>query len=196
MRRSPVALAAALALAVLAGGALAAAGGLTGFLLRSGEQTGFHLHGRPVTQTTITAFVNFGGGTRKERQTETAQLTKEGFVLASNEQLSASGGRAGFSLAMEFTSPTGASAAAGDLLKTAIQGQKGSKLSRFRVKGVPSARGVLARGGTVDTANVYWTEGSCAFGSGDYIPSGAGPVTAPVITGAQKLNRRTRGTCP
>lgn len=188
---------AALAAAALAATALAATGTLTGFLLRTGEQTGYRVRTRPATQTSVATFVNFGGGTKAQRLTETAQLLKEGFVAASDEQLGATHGRQGFSLAIEFTSPTGAQAGAGDFLATAVTQQKGAKVSRFRIKAVPSARGVLARypGGT-STANVYWTEGQCAFGSGDFIPKQAGPVTAPVVAGVERLYRRTGGTCP
>lgn len=188
---------ATLAAIALTATALAATGTLTGFLLRSGEQTGFRVRTRPATQTSVATFVDTGGGTKQQRLTETAQLLKEGFVAASDEQLGATHGRQGFALVIEFTSPTGAQAGAGDLLTTAFTQQPGAKVSRFRIKAVPSARGVLARypGGT-STANVYWTEGQCAFGSGDIVAKDAGPVIPPVVAGVKRLYKRTRGTCP
>jgi hypothetical protein len=188
---------ATLAAIALTATALATTGILTGFLLRSGEQTGFRVRTRPATQTSVATFVNFGGGTKAERSTETARLLKEGFVAASDEQLGATHGRQGFSLAIEFTSPTGAEAGAGDLFTTAVTQQHGAQVSRFRIRAVPSARGLLARypGGT-STANVYWTEGQCAFGSGDLVAKHAGPVTPPVVAGVERLYRRTGGTCP
>ncbi|HWF25642.1 MAG TPA: hypothetical protein VG275_09360 [Solirubrobacteraceae bacterium] len=187
----------ALAATALAATALAAPATLTGFLLRSGEQTGFRVRTRPATQTSVAAFVKSSGGTKRQKLTETAQLLKEGFVAASDEQLGATHGRQGFSLAIEFTSPAGAEAGAGDRFTTAFTQQKGAKLSRFRIKAVPSARGVLARypGGT-STANVYWTEGQCAFGSGDLVAKQAGSVVPPVVAGVKRLYKRTGGTCP
>jgi hypothetical protein len=197
VRRLRLALAAAgIVLLVVATTTFAAPSGLIGFLLRSGEQTGFSVEGRPAVQKSIKAVVNYGGGSRKQRQTITQLLTKGGFVAAADEHLRASDGRAGFSLVMEFESAASARAAATYLLKLAIQQQKGATVSRFKVKGV-GAHGVLATGpNVVDTANLYWTEGRCAFGSGDFVPSKADAVSRPVITGAQSLFKRSEATCP
>jgi hypothetical protein len=195
----PKALAAtAVVVVAMAATALAATSiGLTSFLLRSGEQTGFAVPAGSVhTQTTVKAFVNFSGGTKKQKQAEAAELEKAGFVAASDEQLRASHGRQGFSLVMEFTGSAGARLAAAKLFKMAVQGQKGAKLGYFRVKGISSARGVAAVSSGVSTANVYWTEGRCAFGSGDYVPKHAGALTKPVTSGALALHARTKGTCP
>lgn len=194
-----VLIATSLALATTAAAALGAtSSGLAGFLLRSGEQTGFRVHGAPRTQTSVQAFVSFAGGSTKAKQTETAVLEKAGFVAASEEQLRASHGRQAFSLVMEFTSSASARAAVAYLIKSAAQGQKakGTKIATYRVKGVPSARGVTAVNRTVSTANNYWTEGRCAFGSGDYITKRTDPLSGPVISGVQALYRRTKGVCP
>ena len=74
--------------------------------------------------------------------------------------------------------------------------QKGAKIAHFRVKGVPGARGVTAHSGNVSTANAYWADGHCTFGSGDYVPEHAGPLSKPVISGIQSLYRRVKGACP
>jgi hypothetical protein len=187
----------ALVLAVMTATALAATSvGLTGFLLGSGEQTAFRVSGHPATQSTVKAFVHFSGGTRKEKQIETAQLDKAGFVAAADEQLRAPHGRQGFSLVIEFAGSAGARATVAELLKQAILVQPGAKLTHFKVKGVAGAHGVTAVTAIVSTANVYWTEGRCAFGSGDYVPKGASAASKPVISGVLALHARTKGTCP
>jgi hypothetical protein len=189
--------AAALVLAVMTAGAAAATSiGLTGFLLGSGEQTAFRVSGHPATQSTVKAFVNGAGGTKKEKQIEAAQLEKAGFVAAADEQLRASHGRQGFSLVMEFGGSAGARAAVAVLFKNAVLGQQGAKLAYFKVKGVAGTHGVTAVTRTVSTANVYWTEGRCTFGSGDYVPKRASAVSKPVIRGVLALQARTKGTCP
>ena len=182
---------------VLAASALAAGVGLTGFLLRSGEQTGYPVTGKRATQNSIEAYVNYGGGSKKQKRAETAELKKAGFLEAADEQLRASHGREAFSLVMEFSSSAGAQTIAAGLLSNAIKLQgKSAKLSRFTIPGVPSAAGVVAKAGRVATANVYWTAGDCAFGSGDYVPKHAGPVSTPVIAGVKALDKRIYDSCP
>ena len=127
---------------------------------------------------------------------EAAQLEKAGFVAAADEQLRASHGRQGFSLVMEFGGSAGARAAVAVLFKNAVLGQQGAKLEYFKVKGVAGTHGVTAVTRTVSTANVYWTEGRCTFGSGDYVPKRASAVSKPVIRGVLALQARTKGTCP
>jgi prepilin-type processing-associated H-X9-DG protein len=180
-----------------AGTALAVAtASLSSFLLSSGEQTNYKVSGHPATQDSIKAFVNYGGGSKKDKQAETAELLKTGFVGAADEQLRASHGRQAFSLVMEFSSDAGAQAAAAYMLKGAIQNQKGAKIAHFKVKGVPGARGITAHSGNASTANAYWADGHCTFGSGDYVPEHAGPLSKPVIAGIQSLYRRVKGACP
>jgi hypothetical protein len=170
---------------------------LSSFLLSSHEQTGYSVSGHPAIQSSTKAFVSYGGGSTKTKETETAELTKAGFIAAADEQLRASHGRQGFSLVMEFTSAAGAQSAATNLFKNAIAQQgKGAKLIRFKVKGVPGAKGVIAVGAGASTSNVYWADGQCAFGSGDYVPKQAGALDKPVITGVQSVHQRVKGACP
>jgi hypothetical protein len=195
---SKVLAATAIIVVAAAGAALAVVTrSLSSFLLSSHEQTAYSVSGHPSTQSSTKAFVNYGGGSKKAKETETAELTKAGFIAAADEQLQASHGRQGFSLVMEFTSAAGARTAAVYLFKNAISEQgKGAKLTRFKVKGVSSAKGVIAHGAGASTSNVYWSDGQCAFGSGDYVPKQAGALDKPVISGVQSLHKRVKGACP
>jgi hypothetical protein len=190
----------ALVLLALCASALAATG-FTRFLLRSGEQPGFKVDGRPAVAKTIASYLKESGLKGKQAAAQTKLLTAAGFTGGAQEQLSGPGGLQGFSLVGTFSKRTGATAVKQNLLTTAISQQKGggTKEYRFKVPGVPSAGGVTAITGKVATANVYWTEGGCAFGSGLYLPNGGSMTTAaiakPVIAGVQSLHQRTHGNC-
>jgi hypothetical protein len=190
-------------LALCAGGvALAAAPSLQSFLLRSNEQPGFtvikHTRG---TQPTAAAYAKWSGVSPADQKAYAEKLKKTGFVQAAGEQLEGKhGARQGFSLVVEFKTAKGAAALAKSLYKKAVSGQSGAKLKKFTVPGVSTAQGITATEKPVATANVYWTEGRCAFGSGLFLPHGSGlsskQIASRVIAGVESQHRRTDGRCP
>jgi len=96
-------------------------------------------------------------------------------VQAAGEQLEGKhGARQGFSLVGRVQDPKGAAALAKSLYKKAVSGQSGAKLKKFTVRVLSTAQGITATEKPVATANVYWTEGRCAFGSGLFLPHGSG----------------------
>jgi hypothetical protein len=171
------------------------------YLLRSGEQPGFHVAGRPVVAPTVAASVRDLHMTGPQATTFARLLTGAGFAGGAQERLAGPGGQQGFALVATFTRASGPATVRNYLIATAYHDNAGGhiRLVRFRVPGVPSARGVTASDGAVATANAYWTEGRCVFGSGLYLPSAAGrtpaAIAAPVITGIRSQRARTHGHC-
>lgn len=192
-------IAAVLSVAVISATAQASGGRIARFLLRADEQPGFTRFGGPTVVTSLrtflrTLYVDHGRRFRADLR----RLRAEGFSGAAHELLQADNGRSGFSLVIELATPAAARAETRILLSRAYRNNHGAAFTAFRVPGVPSARGVRALGGPQPggTANVYWVEGRCAFGSGDYVPLAGSPLSRPVIAGAQALARRTGGHCP
>ncbi len=187
----------ALVATVGAGAGLAlAAGGLRALLLRSGEQTGFRVVGHDSRWTTAARFVKDGGEKGKQAQRDTRALKAAGFKRAISEQLAGSAGAQGFSLVVQLGSRAGATKLARTLaLRASKQGR--GKLTRFKVPGVPSARGYawVSAKGKPSVANVYWTIRRCTLGSGDYLPLGQAPAK-PVIAGVRALVHRVGHVCP
>lgn len=183
---------AALALALLPGPASAAGLGLTAYLLRSGEQPGFSVLGRPVVSRSLAPFLL--GDSPRQRAARGRMLRAAGFRAFAAEQLTGARGQQGFSLVFELTSPAGARSVAAAFDRWASIGQSG-RLTAFTVPGVGRSAGVRAVARGISTANAYWVEGRCALAAGDALTRSDAGVAAPVIAGARALYRRTRGVC-
>jgi hypothetical protein len=172
----------------------------TAALLQNGEQTGFNVSAGSVkTFSNSAQFIAFQGDTGAQASKDLALLTGAGFTGGANEQLSGSGGSAGFSLMGVARGATGATSLKLALYKAAFAGQPGT-VTTFRISGVPSAVGLTAREpGGVATSNVYWTFGHCVLGSGLKLPAGgsmtAAEVNAPVVAGITSQNARMAPHC-
>jgi hypothetical protein len=193
-------------LAVMGGVASAAGDPFSGYLLHSGEQTGYKVAKPPAVAPTVAAYVKLSGLTGAAAKAETSLLTRAGFVGGAQEPLSDSGGRAGFSLVGTFVKPGGPKLVRDSFYSSALTSQKAEKLTKvttFRIPGVASARGVTAittaKRGLIATANIYWTEGACALGSGLLLPGADGlstkAIDAPAIAGVKAQVKRTKGKC-
>jgi hypothetical protein len=66
-----------------------------------------------------------------------------------------------------------------------------ANLRRFRVPGIPGARGWTASEPHV--GNVLWVQGRCMLTLGN---QGPGPFAGPLSTGARAIYERTNGECP
>ena len=169
---------------------------LSHFLLKSNEQPGYTVGGRPTTMTTVAGLLQGGPFTAKQHQSIAHTLTQAGFVKAVEESTKGTGSNEGFSLVMQFSSPAGAQTGAALFLHIAQTGQKGSKL--FTISGVSGAEGVTVTGGAGGSANAYWSAGDCAFGSGLYDGTAvsAKAAAAPLETGIRSQAKRIGTTCP
>jgi hypothetical protein len=176
----------------------AATSPLAQFLLKSHEEPGFTVSGRPSTVTAPSGLIATGSLDPSETKSFVSTLRKAGFVKAVVEdtQGSSSGSNEGLSLVIQFTNPAGAKAGAALFLQVAKSGQTGAKL--FTVSGVPGAKGVTVTGGAGGSANAYWSAGDCAFGSGVYegLVQSAKAAAAPVAAGIKAQAKRVGTTCP
>jgi hypothetical protein len=169
---------------------------LSHFLLKSNEQPGYTVGGRPTTMTTAAGLVEGGPFTAKQSKTIINELKQGGFVKAVEESTKSTGSNEGFSLVMEFSSPAGAQSGAALFLHIAQTGQAGSK--PFTISGVSGAKGVTVTGSAGGSANAYWSAGDCAFGSGLYDGTAISPkaAAAPLETGIRSQAKRVGTTCP
>lgn len=188
-----------LVLPALGLGSMAGAGtssSLAQFLLKSKEQPGYTVGGRPETLNTPSAVLKGGLYAAGETKSLVSALKKAGFVKAVEESIAASANNEGFSLVMEFKTAAGAQTGAALFLRLATTNQAGSK--PFSVAGVPGAKGVTVTGGAGGSANAYWSAGDCAFGSGIYDDTAASAKAAasPVQAGIKAQATRVGTTCP
>lgn len=171
---------------------------LATFLLSSGQQPGYTVNGRATIYATVASLISGYGLTGNEETTYEKDLNDAGFELSEGESLSGSG--EGFSNVTEFTTAAGAKAWTDDAFRLSKSKQGSATILLFRVPGVGDARAFIARGNPVATANAYWTDGRCSFGSGLYLPNGANETTAeiaaPVIKGIEAQHARTGNACP
>jgi len=174
----------------------ATASPLSQFLLKSYEEPGFAVSGRPSTITSPSGLIASGSLTKSESKSFAGTLRKAGFVKAVEENTTGKGSNEGISLVMQFTNPAGAQAGAALFLQVAKQGQAASK--PFSVAGVAGAKGVTVTGGAGGSANAYWSAGDCAFGSGVYqgTVTSAKAAAAPVQAGIRAQAKRVGTTCP
>lgn len=191
---------AVVALTCTAGLAMAATK-LSSYLLRDGQQPGFHVSGRRRSAPTVAAYVRSLGLTSKRAaRAVTKLLTDAGYSGGVTEPLSGALGEKGFSLVNTFTKASGPAAGRTFLYDNALAVQKGEgTVTTFRVPGLRSARGVTAIDAGNATSNVYWIEGSCVLGSGLYLRDAtnmtAAQVNAPVIKGIRSQHARMHGRC-
>ena len=185
-----------LVLGLAAPAAAASSSSLSHFLLKSGEQPGYSVGGRPTTSNTAAGFIQGGQFTAKQAKSIANTLKKAGFVKALEEHTTGSGGSEGFSFVIQFTNPAGAQTGAAQFLHLAQTGQRGSK--PFSVSGVTGAKGVTVSGGAGASVNAYWSAGDCAFGSGLYNPraTSAKSAAAPIQVGIRSQSKRVGTTCP
>ena len=169
---------------------------LSQFLLKSKEQPGYTVGGRPATLSTPSALLEGGLYTSGQKKNLVSALKKAGFVKAVEETISASANNEGFSLVMQFQNAAGAQTGAALFLRLATTDQAGTK--PFSVVGVQNAKGVTVTGGAGGSANAYWTAGDCAFGTGIYDDTAvsAKAVAAPVQAGIKSQAARVGTTCP
>jgi hypothetical protein len=166
------------------------------FLLKSGEQPGYTVGGRPTTSSTPASLIEGGQFTTRQAKSIVNTLKTAGFVKALEEHTTGSGGSEGFSLVMQFSNAAGAQTGAALFLHLAQSGQKGPK--PFSVSGVTGAKGVTVNGSAGASANAYWSAGDCAFGSGLYNPRAttAKSAAAPIQAGIRSQAKRVGTTCP
>jgi hypothetical protein len=183
------------------GGVALARDTVSRYLLRSGQQPGFRVSGRPVFAPTVSASIRDLHMRGRQATAFARLLTRAGFAGGAQEQLVGQGGRQGFSLVTTLARASGPAAVRNYLITNAYQDNTSAhgRLIRFRVPGMPSARGVTAFDGTVATSNAYWIEGRCVLGSGLFLPSAdkltTAAVNAPVIAGIRAQWARTHGHC-
>lgn len=155
-------------------------------LLTSAEMPqGFSTNGRPNVVMSIPAWLQASQTPAARKRSETARLTRLGFVAAATQNLT-SGKGPGLSLVEQFRAPAGArSEFAGQV--AAFKFSPGVK--QFPVSGIPASFGFgVSNGGT----NVVFADGDYYYVVGAAIPPTASNRSA-VIGAAQKLYRRVHG---
>jgi hypothetical protein len=169
---------------------------LSHFLIKSGEEPGYSVSGRPTTITTAAGMVAGGSLSKSQSQSIISALRKAGFVKAVEENTKGTGSNEGLSLVIQFSSPAGAKTGAALLLHLAKTGQGGTK--PFTVAGVPGAQGVTLTGSAGGSANAYWSTGDCVLGSGLYDGTAisAKAAASPVEAGIRSQAKRVGATCP
>jgi hypothetical protein len=160
------------------------------FLMQPGEEPGFEPGEEPGTEHGAQALA---GGYAAE---EVRRLRRAGFISLTFQPLSGDRGNAGVSTVLLFKTPEGAR----DWLRyeTSDEGidsmVPGAKPRRFRVSGVPGARGWTGRdrhGNPI--GHVFWVQGRCELLLGN---EGKGDFVEPLSIGARAIYDRTDGTCP
>jgi hypothetical protein len=169
---------------------------LSHFLLKSNEEPGFTVSGRPMTISTPAGLIDGGSLSKRQTRTVVTTLHKAGFVKALEEETKGTVNNVGLSLVIQFGSPAGAQAGAALLLHLAKSGQAGSK--PFAVAGVTGAQGVTVTGSAGGSANAYWSTGDCVFGAGIYdaTVTSAKAAAAPVQAAIKSQARRVGTICP
>ena len=169
----------------------AARAGLTQFLLRAGEETGFAPVGRVKTISSVTALVKFDEGTSAEAR----RLRSEGYVSFTYQSIKGASGP-GTSNVEEFAAGTGARRELAYEGSPSVLAKQfaGAKLKRFAVPGVPGAVGFTAsQTHKLHVGNVFWTEGRCEMTLGN---EGPGPFSRSLSAGVKAIYDRTHGECP
>ena len=169
---------------------------LSQFLLKSGEQTGYSVGGKPATSSTPSGFLEGDQFTASQLRNAKSTLKKDGFVKAVEESSKGPGSSDGFSWVIEFTNAAGATSAAALFLHLAQANQNSTQ--PFSVSGVSGAKGVTDTGSEGGSANAYWSGGDCAFGSGLYNPdvTSATKAAAPVQAGISSQYKSFGTFCP
>jgi hypothetical protein len=160
------------------------------FLMQAGEEPGFEPTEDPRTDHGVQALAGAFGANEVER------LRRAGFISITFQPLSSDDGNAGVSTVLLFKTAEGAR----DWLEyeTSDEGIEsmvpGEKPKRFRVPGVPGARGWTGRdrhGNPI--GHVFWVQGRCEMLIGN---EGKGDFVKPLSIGAKTIYERTKGLCP
>ncbi|MDQ4144385.1 MAG: hypothetical protein M3198_11695 [Actinomycetota bacterium] len=193
--------AAALALAVVAGGCgtsstspsaeLAASPttrDLERFLIRANEAPGFSPSGKPETISGVRAFVADLQGTKADEQ----RLRDHGFQVFVVQPLEGPSDAAGVTNVSLFSTEEGAARELQYLLGNIDNEFPGAKIERFDVPGLSTATGYTAElPDGVKVANVNWSQGRCVMTLGSQPP-----FVDELRAGVRALYERTEGTCP
>ena len=161
---------------------------LARYLVRADEEPGFRPTVRRPVVSSAKAWVR--GMPAAVAAATIKRYAVEGFVAATGERMKGADGAEGIDLVNEFKSHAGAMREMTWLIHWA------HPTRRFAVNGVPSAAGTIQVLASTSAANVYWVQGRCTLGIGDYLPHSVHPLTSPLIKAAQTLYRRTGGSCP
>ena len=168
---------------------------LTARVIAHGEFAGFGPFGPAQVQTfrTPAAFLAaYQQGATPSQVTEwIALLRREGFVAVAAEQLgSLKANRGGLSWAMELGSSADAKS---ELAKEVRSDESHGPVSRFVVRGIPSASafrlGTSSNGGD----NILFSDGRFLYFVGAGWNVGGRPARAALIAAAQTLYKRVRG---
>ena len=160
------------------------------FVMQAGEEPGFEPVDDPRTDNGVQALA---GGFAPD---EVERLQRAGFISITFQPLSGDNDNAGVSTVLVFKTADGAR----DWLayETSDEGIEsmvpGAKPKRFRVPGVPGARGWTGRdrhGNPI--GHVFWVQGRCEMLIGN---EGKGDFVKPLSTGAKAIYDRTKGVCP
>lgn len=184
-----------LATVALSATALAATGGLTRFLVRSGEMPGFVVAQRR-TGMNLSTYLKGDPNAKADAK----RLKSAGFVTAAEEALSGPKNAQGGSAVIQVRSGSAARVlAATDVAKARQQGA--GTYTALTVPGVPGARGYAFTGSAKNggarnrDTNVYWVQGRCELFVADLRP-GTGALASPVIAAVKAVHRRTGNACP
>ena len=158
------------------------------FLMQAGEEPGFMPVGSPQ--------VDSRGESSGLPPAGLARLRRSGFVSTTFQPISGEDGTAGVTSVTLFK--TDAGALAWMEYETSTKGIRDrglkTKIRRFTVPGVPSARGWTGRdlhGNAI--GHVFWVQGRCMLVIGN---EGNRPFVEPLSIGAKAIYERTNGVCP
>jgi hypothetical protein len=165
------------------------------FLMRDHEEPGFRRGAAPGalpaaggTLTGVDAYVN----DMRLAPADARRLRTDGFISYTYAPIRGPE-TAGVTNVALFATPEGAQRnIAYEVSTDVIRAYHGvENIRRFRVSGIPSARGWTASKPNV--GNVYWVQGRCVFVLGN---QGPGPFAGPLSAGARAIHERTGGECP
>jgi hypothetical protein len=168
---------------------------LTARVIAHGELAGFGPFGAAHVQT----FRTPGSFLAAYQQAATpsqvsewvALLKREGFVAVAAEQLgSRTANRGGLSWAMELGSSAGAHS---ELVKEIRSDESHGPVTRFVVRGIPTASGFRLGTSSSGGDNILFTDGRFLYFVGVGWSTGGKPARAALIAAAQKLYERVRG---
>jgi len=160
------------------------------FLMQAGEMPGFEPVEEPRTDQGVQSLA--GGFSADELE----RLRRAGFISITFQPLSGDDHNAGVTTVLLFRTAGGArdwleyeTSDAG--IDSAVPG---AEPKRFKVGGVPGARGWTGRDRHDNRiGHVYWVQGRCEMVLGN---EGEGDFVKPLSIGAKAIYDRTKGVCP
>jgi hypothetical protein len=168
---------------------------LTARVIAHGELAGFGPFG-PAHVQTFTTPASFlaayqQAATPSQLSAWVALLKREGFVAAAAEQLgSRAVNRGGLSWAMELGSSADAQS---ELAKEVRSDESHGPVSRFTVRGIPTASGFRLGTSSSGGDNILLSDGRFLYFVGVGWSAGAKPARAAMIAAAHTLYQRVRG---